>query len=166
MIEIKIASDTVTTALARLAQGLGNTAPLMTQLAGVLLFAVEENFAQGGRPAWAGLKPPVAKRRQGGQLLVDSGRLKNSLTVHADATSAVVGTNVKYAAIHQFGGQTAPHVIKPRYKKALAFNGLVVKQVNHPGSRIPARPFLALTDADEAKIVAKINDYLRNLVSS
>ncbi|WP_337050178.1 phage virion morphogenesis protein, partial [Serratia fonticola] len=78
----------------------------------------------------------------------------------SDNNSATVGTNVEYGPIHQFGGKTRPHVILPRNKQALAFNGRVVKKVNHPGSDIPARPFLALTSDDEEKIVTTVSEYL------
>ena len=56
-------------------------------------------------------------------------------------TQAVIGSDRKYAAIHQLGGKTAAHKIRPKRKKALAFGGGVYKSVNHPGSKIPARPF-------------------------
>lgn len=163
MIEIKIENDTVTPALARLARSMANTAPVMTRIAGILHDAVEENFRRGGRPQWAGLKPPASKRRQGGQVLADGARLKNSIVERADATSAVVGTNVKYAAIHQFGGQTRAHEIRPRTKKAPASGGRVVRKVNQFGGQTRA-PFLALTDGDSDKIVRTVTDYLRSLV--
>ena len=63
-----------------------------------------------------------------------------------------VGTNSVYAAIHEYGGVTAPHVIMPQNVKALRFiqgGGTVfAKVVNHPGSRMPERSFLrsALSD--------------------
>ena len=56
-----------------------------------------------------------------------SGRLRNSLTrVEATITSggnvtSSIGSNVKYAAILEFGGQTRPHDIVARNGKALAF---------------------------------------------
>ncbi|EKN9090550.1 phage virion morphogenesis protein, partial [Salmonella enterica] len=45
-------------------------------------------------------------------------------------------------------------------KKALYFNGRYAKKVNHPGSDIPARPFLSLTDDDYAEIRQAIVDYI------
>jgi phage gpG-like protein len=61
--------------------------------------------------------------------------------------------DVKYAAIHEFGGQTAPHLIVPKKAQALAFMGksgnqVFARQVNHPGSKMPERSFLrsALND--------------------
>lgn len=164
MIEIKIGSDRVLSALDRLQRATANASPVMAQIAGVMHDAVEENFAQQGRPKWAGLKPPVAKRREGGMILQDSGQLAASIEPGSDSTSAWVGTNKVYAAIHQFGGQTRPHVILPRNKKALAFGGRVVKKVNHPGSKITARPFLSLTPEDDDRILGKVGAYLKSVI--
>jgi phage gpG-like protein len=47
------------------------------------------------------------KKRAGGQILQDTGRLANSITPSSDADSATIGTNVIYAAIHQMGGKIA-----------------------------------------------------------
>lgn len=93
---------------------------------------------------------------------VDTGRLKRSITQGRPYSKPVmrraidVGTNVEYAAIHEFGGQTPPHIIRPRTKSALAFEWPgapsdlkpsksgkhVFKHVNHPGATIPAQPYL------------------------
>ncbi len=93
---------------------------------------------------------------------IDTGRLKRSLTQgrpysKTGGSRAIdVGTNVVYAAIHEFGGKTKPHLITPRIKQALAFEwpnapaGLepsksgkyVFSSVNHPGSVIKATPYL------------------------
>ena len=60
-----------------------------------------------------------------------------------NSKSATVGSDRHYAAIHQLGGKTAPHKIVPKNKKALFWPGAKhpVKSVNHPGSKIPARPY-------------------------
>ena len=61
---------------------------------------------------------------------------------------ATIGSagDVKYAAIHEFGGKTAAHEILPVKSKALAFmlGGTTVfaKRVMHPGSNIPERSYL------------------------
>ena len=96
-----------------------------------------------------------------------TGRLKRSITHDAPektgpfAWKVSVGPNVEYAAIQEFGGTTPPHVIRPKNKKALAFSWpagpahlkqkdasgnltdmVVLGKVNHPGSKIPAHPYL------------------------
>lgn len=96
------------------------------------------------------------------KILVDTATLKNSLTIpgspysidKTDGDEVELGTNIIYAAIHNFGG-----VIVPRNKKALAFPGLhgtvVVKKVT-----IPKRPFIGIGVEDEAKITEKIEAYI------
>lgn len=75
---------------------------------------------------------------------VDTGRLRSSIVSRAEgrgrSVGYVVGTNVNYAAAVEYG--TAPHVIKPKHKKALFWPGArhPVAQVNHPGTR--AQPFM------------------------
>lgn len=68
--------------------------------------------------------------KSGGKTLTDTARLRRSITSHADAERAEVGTNVIYAGIHQFGGLTG--------------RGHAVK--------MPARPFLGLSADDEKEI--------------
>lgn len=163
-IEVNIDDAQVKGVMQRVADAAGNAAPLMVRIAGVMHDAVEENFAQQGRPKWLGLKPGSVKRgRAPARILQDTGRLAASITPFSDSTQALVGTNVVYAAIHQFGGSTKPHVIRPKNKKALAFGGRVVKKVNHPGSKIDPRPFLALTPADHARVVATVSSYLASV---
>jgi phage gpG-like protein len=77
--------------------------------------------------------------------------------------SVEVGTNVAYAAIHQFGGKTKPRVIQPKNGKALFWPGAAhpVQSVNHPGSTIPARPFLPdESGLDWAEIESALTRYL------
>lgn len=93
------------------------------------------------------------KLRQRGPttLGVVTNRLRSSIRATAARTSGTVvesaiGSNVVYAAIHEFGGQTRPRTIYPRKGKALSFfiggRAVTVSKVNHPGSKIPARaPF-------------------------
>lgn len=126
------------------ADKLANTAPLMQSISLSLLDTTEENFNAEGRPKWAGLNPEYASRKKGDAILQLSGQLAASITPYHGPKFAGVGTNKVYAAIHHFGGQTSPHLIKPKNKQALAFGGGVFKQVQHPGSRIPSRPFMPM----------------------
>lgn len=190
MIEISIQTDQLETTLTRLAAAVTNATPAMNEISGIMWDAVEENFAQQGRPHWLGLKPETVQQRVGGQLtkgrgvhksgawslklgqrvarsikiLQASGRLAASITPAYDATSARVGTNVVYAAIQHFGGQTRPHTILPKNGKALRFGNVIVKKVNHPGSKIPARPFLSITESDGVLIEEAMANYLRGVI--
>ncbi|OOF45620.1 phage virion morphogenesis protein [Rodentibacter trehalosifermentans] len=160
MIEIKINNEKeVVALLERVAEGIRYNVPLMRTIAGTMQSAVDQNFEAGGRPKWLGVKS-----RPDGSPLIDSGALRNSIHASWDNDEAQVGTNLKYAAIHQFGGKTKPHKIKPVTKKALAFGGIVRKSVNHPGSTIQARPFLVLTPQDEADILDDVQHYFQSLM--
>lgn len=68
-------------------------------------------------------------------------------SIHHEEVSpgvVVVGTDKPYARIHEFGGVTRPHQIRPRTAGALRWMGpdgpIFARVVNHPGSKIPARP--------------------------
>jgi len=168
MFEIKIEAKSVTGMLAQAAHGMEDASPLMASISTELHSQTEDNFAAEGRPKWLGIQP--RKGREGGQILQDTGQLAASISTGSDATSATIGSNKVYAAIHQLGGKTRPHVIRPRNKQALAFGGRVVKSVNHPGSNIPARPFLPvnaegnLQPEAEQGVMDVANLYLSRLI--
>lgn len=157
MIRIQVNVTALQAAMDRLIAGLQDTTPLMHEVVFVMQDAVIENFEQGGRPKWQ------AKKDGKPSYLQRTGRLK-VINREYSATTATVGSNLVYAAIHQFGGTTKPHVIRPRNKKALKFNGKIRRSVNHPGSKIPARPFLVLTDSDTDEIEQTAQSYLQGLI--
>lgn len=161
-VKITIDDARLQEALKRLEQSGTRLAPAMKKIAAALADQVEENFAQQGRPRWQPLENPP-ERRQGGRILQDSGQLAASISTESTDTAAVIGSNKVYAAIHQFGGKTAAHVIRPVKKKALAFGGTVRRQVNHPGSDIPARPFLPVTADGSLQPEAK-NEILQTIL--
>ena len=176
MIKITIDDREVTATLRRLAAGGRDMSPVMRGIALELKAETDENFEAQGRPRWLGLAPSTqaGRRRRGtwpGMILsVSAGGLRSSITPSFGPDFAQVSTNKIYGAIHQFGGVTRAHVIRPRFKKALAFGDHPVKSVNHPGSRIPARPYFPV-DAQgnlqpEARemITGMIQGYLRSLV--
>lgn len=82
-----------------------------------------------------------------GQILVDSRRLRNAIHKRVTRTGVEVGTNVRYARIHQYGG-----VIKAKRAKYLSFNSgrgwARKKEV-----RIPARPFIGIGAEDKQDIL-------------
>lgn len=136
MIKITIDDKEVQKALQSLARKVKDMTPLMRKIAGIMHDAVEENFAQEGRPKW---KPSKRAMKQGGKTLQDTGQLAASISQKATSNSALVGTNKKYAAIHQFGGKAG------RGRKVT----------------IPARPFLKLNDSDMKDIKEAIKEYLK-----
>ena len=139
MIEIQIDNlFVVQNQIERLSRGVSdNRYLLMRRLAGTMHYAVAQNFKQGGRPEWLALK------YRSGIPLNDTGALRQSIDELSDNDTALVGTNMVYAAIHQFGGWAG------RNRKAY----------------IPARPFLQLTNEDKQDLMDDVQDYFASLIS-
>ena len=144
-IEIKINNKDVERKLLELAQKSENLRPLMKNIAGIFASATEENFKNEGRPdKWTELSEATKKQRTKqkkwpGQILQVSGQLASSISTQYDDESAVIGSNLDYAAIHQLGGQAGKN-----------------KKVE-----IPARPYLKLTDDDFEEILTETENFLR-----
>ena len=60
------------------------------------------------------------------------------------------------------GGKTKAHVIRPKVKRALFWPGAAhpVKKVNHPGSNIPARPFLGISERDRVRLLELAEEFI------
>ena len=94
------------------------------------------------------------------KVLNDTGMLRNSLGVAksagaigaTDGDDVTLGTNVPYAAIHNYGG-----TIVPKNGKVLAFPGLGGVTIFAKKVVIPARPFMGFGADDNAAIDEKIN---------
>lgn len=118
--------------------------------------STDENFENESSPqgaAWA-------RTIRGGKILTKSGTLRNSIHARSSDAGAEVGTNTIYAATHQFG---ASRTIRAKNKPFLVFpgqsGGLVrAKQVS---IKIPARPFLGISDKDAEEIKSIIGEALK-----
>jgi len=111
------------------------------------------------------LKSHVTDDKLSGQVLhVRSGALRASIgsEVSLDGEAVMVRVfssgDVKYAAIQEYGGRTAPHDIVPDKAKALAFvlggQQVFARLVHHPGSTLPERSYLRSSLADMADRIA------------
>ncbi|GDO99290.1 phage virion morphogenesis protein [Escherichia coli] len=123
MITLTINDRALRQALQALETAATDMTPAMRKIAGTLLSQTQQNFEEEGRPAW---EPSLAAQERQGQTLQDSRRLYSSVSTVYDSRSAGVGTNLVYAAIHQFGGEAGRrHAVT-----------------------LPARPYLPLTGDD------------------
>ena len=145
------------------AEQLANLSPLMTVIAARLHQDTLRNFQTSGAffpgPVWK-----VSKRveKKGGKTLIKNSILRNSIHAESGADYAKVGTDLVYAAIHQFGG---PITIPARHQ-VLAFNaaGLFLShkkaatwkrksikiwagKIGAHTIQMPARPFLPVDAA-------------------
>ncbi len=147
-IEIKIDNQEVERRLQEIAKKSSNLRPLMKNIAGIFASATEDNFAEQGRPdKWVDLSEVTKKQRKKigkypGQILQVTGQLASSVNTYYDDDSAIIGSNLAYAAIHQLGGQAGKN-----------------KKVT-----IPARPYLKLTDEDLEEVLTATERHLEWII--
>tara|TARA_R110002072_G_scaffold302699_2_gene487445 strand:+ start:11002 stop:11493 length:492 start_codon:yes stop_codon:yes gene_type:complete len=115
----------------------------------------EEGISPDGEP-WI-----ISWRAQyeGGKTLVDSAHLQNSFTSLAKSDEVLTGTNVIYAAIHNFGG-----VIEAKNAPKLAFKtptGMAFLDA----VTMPKRQFIGFNDNDQAAIEDIFMDYFEEVAN-
>lgn len=111
-----------------------------------MLGSIEKNFQEQGRPKrWDPLSPRTiagrrkGRRKKGGpKILINSARLKNSMSVKlVEGPAAAVGTNVVYAPRHHFG-------YDPGAKKGRG------------QTKTKARPFVMFQDPEDFDAIGRI----------
>lgn len=190
-VTIKLNDSGVRAALEKLRMGLplgGSMLPAMQNMGRVLKTGAQLRFRSTSRPDGAAWEKSFRAKHEGGQTLSLSRRLRNSITYTATGSSATVGTNVVYAAIHQFGGtvraKNAQFLSIPVTPAARAAGsprnmaGLHVAQtlkgqfilVNDKGVTqfllrkqvtIPARPFLGVSAGDRVELIGVAERFLQ-----
>lgn len=118
-----------------------------------------ERFRQSRDPSGQKWKTSIRAAATGGRTLIASSQLRLSIKSYSDETGFAVGTNVKHGATHQLGepGRT----IRAKTKKGLRFQvggqWVTKKQVK---VKIPARPFLGLSEGDMQEIKATVEEFV------
>lgn len=139
-LSIKIDSIQVEAVLNELSGRMDDLTPVMQTIGEIIVEQVDTAFETGVGPdgkAWPESGRALAT---GGQTLIDTAVLRNSINVLATENQVEVGTNVLYAAIHQLGGKAG------RGKKTV----------------IPSRPFLPDQDSlDWPEVNATLQDFLK-----
>jgi phage virion morphogenesis protein len=165
-ITVKISDSEVRAALQQFQAKVGNLQPVMDRIGLYYLRSVQENFDRQRSPdgtpwqrlaattlgIYLGKKGRLNKRGyltgkgrtylQGKQILIDSGDLRGSVRHQATATSVTIGSDLGYAAIHQFGG------LAGRGRK----------------TRIPARPWLAVNRGQELVLADKDRQMIMTII--
>lgn len=130
-ISIKAETKEVNILLDRLSAA-NKTGPLMQRIGAILQNDTKLNFRRQAAPDGT----PWKATKRGGQILSDTRRLRNSIQHEFGNDYARVGTNVIYAATHQFGD---------------------------PKRNIAARPFLGVGKRSADKINTAIDDWLAEI---
>lgn len=154
------------------------TQSLLPRLGEYLQTSTEDRFKTQTGPdgaAWAPLKKRYAKRKKynADKVLTLRGYLRGGIRYQLDGPDAVqVGTNIRYGAIHQFGGaidmpeRTATVRYRSTAGKILFVNKRQKKNVTQKNVtigahqvKIPARPYLGISDADDARILQILQEW-------
>lgn len=112
-------------------------------------------------------KPSKRAEEWGGQTLRKTGRLRNSITYNVDPKGVEWGTNVIYAAAHQFGideeqsvkayfrRPPSVKVGRKRVHKTTRSGAQITYRVNahKRHMKLPARPFLGVNDVDRSYLL-------------
>lgn len=142
---------------ARLERAMDNTDPVMRAIGTGLVKGTQRRFREQKGPdgaSWTALNPDYAAGKRNTRILTESGRLSKSVTADPGRSEVRVGTNLIYAAIHQFGG-----TIKPVKGDRLIFS-IGGRTVGARSVTIPARPYLGVDADDRAMITRVIERFL------
>lgn len=165
----------------------GDASLAMMSMARVLKTGAQMRFRTQRAPDGQPWQKSRRAAEEGGQTLSLTRRLRNSITAAHDRNTASVGTNVVYAAIHQFGGiiraKKGPFLSIPVTPAARAAGsprnmpGLHVWQtlggqfvmgddkgtVHYLLKRqvtMPERPFLGASDSDKTALINALRGHL------
>lgn len=188
MISIKAKDGTVTLSLSAGLERFEADRPRIYREIGQSLFvSIRQGFEAEHSPegeAWEALKPATVRQRKGDAhpILQRKGRLKKSIALKATPDSVIVGTNLVYAPVHQFGatisraaGATKLHfrrISRGSNKGQVRFARASDKRTKFGMAaaahtiRIPARPYLFQRDGGipekwKAAILAIVKKHLR-----
>ncbi len=130
-----------------------NLIPLYDEIGEILLSSIARNFRTGGRfgekdakGEWQGGSskwlPSRRAQEQSGRTLQDRNILARSFSYRSDTTGVTVGSNLVYAAIHQYGGEAG----------------------KNRSVTLPPRPIVVVQPEDLDEITAAVQDYFARLL--
>lgn len=101
---VQLEMDGLKRRLQKMRENLNNPSPTMQKVSTYMYKDVMDHFGkeQGDTGGWTPLKYRVGKPLQ------DTGRLKNSIRPTNTKDTAIVGTNLIYAATHNYGRDNIP----------------------------------------------------------
>tara|TARA_Y100000815_G_scaffold150089_1_gene135949 strand:+ start:83 stop:586 length:504 start_codon:yes stop_codon:yes gene_type:complete len=164
MLRVEMKSDQAFAALDRLAGALDDMSPVMADVGEFLLESTEERFDAGVDPegaAWAPKSQTTidAYVRRGKAVdrrpLWGPGegvRLAKSFHFASGPSFVEIGTNAIQSAVMHFGAKKG------------AF-GKTKRGSSIPWGDIPARPFLGLSESDQANIVELVEEWLEEIAA-
>ncbi len=163
VVGFKLETGTVVPRLAEIARGLTDATRMWDEIGGKLELSTHNRFDTGTDPEGALWPKSLRVINQGGKTLVDSARLYQSVTHNAWPSGVAVGTNVEFAATHQFGATIKAKTAKGLFIK-FKHRGSNKSEIRRPQQvTIPRRAFLGLSDADETEIMTIAERYVARI---
>jgi phage gpG-like protein len=131
--------------------------------------SLRDALAEKANALAAALEARIQQKLAGSVLNVRSGALARSIVATIEesscgiAVTVAASADIKYAAIHEYGGVIPPHEIVPDKAKALAFlvggKQAFAARVNLPAIAMPERSFMRSSLAEMAdEIAASMTD--------
>jgi len=132
-----VGASAIANALNQLLQQSGNLNPALADIGEYLLDSTQQRFvdqqAPDGTP-WDPVSPKtLKKKKRKDRVLTETGTLADTLNYQLGANQLMLGSNLEYAATHQFGREA---------------------------DGIPARPFLGIAPFEQTEILAILQDHL------
>ena len=157
MIKIEYDGHEVVEALNRLGRASHDLTPAMRDIAAALEDVAAKSFESEQSPSgdpWVDLSQHTKirrakKKKWPGQILQVDGRLAGSITSRYNSATAEAGTNLVYAATHQFGAEQGEF--------GSTGSGLPI-----PFGDIPARSFLGISQDLEEEILDILNRHIED----
>jgi phage gpG-like protein len=176
-IRFEITDDGLAEGLRRAVRAAEDFTPAMAAIATLMRTEVDDRFDEERGPDAAPWLPSLRARLHGGKTLqnkgVNGGLLGSLLgSATSDATSAVIGTNLVYAAIHQRGFRGKVPVpahertVRQAFGKPLAKPVRATVKAHDRAVDLPARPFLGFSAYEQDEIPRILADHLETAFGS
>jgi phage gpG-like protein len=187
-ISVKVDAGRVVASLGAFRASVAQRGELLTTIGAGQLVSIRRTFAEEG-PGWAPLSKNSLRWSHytaGHKLLIGRGRLINSINAQVQGSTVAIGTNVKYAPVHQRGFDGTQSVAPYQYSRSVSTRDAFRKEaiVNKAGRNqtvtrkvasgvsfvhvggftrhivIPARPFLVFRPEDPARIAGEVRAFM------
>jgi phage virion morphogenesis protein len=158
-VKVEVLADKLQARLTGLRSKISDMTPAYATIGRVLVNRIRFCFRNSTSP-WGTPWAPLRYRK--GRPLIDTGRLRRSIVFKATKGAVEIGTNVKYARVHQFGAKLKSRdqvlafgpggKFQSRKQSRKAFYVVNVAFARVGEGYIPARPYMPVTPAGELNL--------------
>ena len=150
--------------LQRAADAMLDTTPLMAQIGEYMVDSTKQRFQSGTSPDGTPWEPnslaPISRQGGARPLWGASGNLSSRIDTIPTRNAVSWGSPLRYAAVQQFGASKGSFgSFSGVDKNGRPFSGAA------PWADIPARPFIGVSQTDEANLKDLIGEWLESALS-